>query len=210
MFASREEGADDSTSEALDAVDADAPSSAPVGPSEPTSLLQQGTGNIHQSGLRLITGGLSNEQSGGPAGPLPDGANDRFSGGATNTQLAAGQPFRSASSLPEALSQIAATFESMRCNNSGIVTCSTSDSPATGLNLTQTTDDELTESVASIEQLRRVLDSFSVALVGELDSRGITDQTRGMRTGPWLAKQPASLPALLQHTSSSQSCSGHD
>ncbi len=55
--------------------------------------------------------------------------------------------------------------------------------------LTSRDDGALLDSVIQIEQIRRCIDSISVSLLGEVHSRGCTDEIHGMRTGSWLARE---------------------
>lgn len=80
-------------------------------------------------------------------------------------------------SVPDALEQISDVFGAMR------------DSGSTAFDVASIDDGGLCESVLGVERLRRHLDSLSVALVGELHARGVTDGVHGMRTGPWLAHE---------------------
>jgi hypothetical protein len=48
-------------------------------------------------------------------------------------------------------------------------------------------DDDLMDAALLIERARRVLDAASARVLGELNARGTTDLTEGMRTPRWLA-----------------------
>jgi hypothetical protein len=58
---------------------------------------------------------------------------------------------------------------------------------ATGLDTTTSGDDELMDAALQIERARRTLDAASARVLGELDARGATDLTEGLRTPRWLA-----------------------
>ncbi len=58
---------------------------------------------------------------------------------------------------------------------------------ATGLDTTTAGDDELMAAALLIERARRTLDAASARVLGELDARGATDLTEGLRTPRWLA-----------------------
>lgn len=110
-------------------------------------------------------------------------------GGLTDQACTSTESQGSLDSVPDALGRIEAIFESLRSNCTDHVGEPSGEASTSGVDFSHVTDDDLLESVASIEQLRRSLDSFSVALVGELHSRGTTDEVHGMRTGSWLAHE---------------------
>jgi hypothetical protein len=53
--------------------------------------------------------------------------------------------------------------------------------------VTVMSDDELLAGVGALERTRRQVDASQAHLLAELESRGVTDERRGLSTGQWLA-----------------------
>jgi len=53
--------------------------------------------------------------------------------------------------------------------------------------VTGMSDDELLGGVGAVERARRLLDASEAHLLAELESRGVTDERWGLRTGQWVA-----------------------
>src|ERR1700709_2096245 len=63
-------------------------------------------------------------------------------------------------------------------------------------NVKALSDDDLLTSVGAVERSRRQTDAAEAHLLAELDSRGLTNEHRGLRTGQWIALEThESIPA---------------